>query len=81
MNRGLSHRLETHAVTYSLRRLIAASPMRRPGLTRRPLGVYANAADIGLSDHASAERVAEVVEAKRAETGASQCRLVAAAEG
>ena len=37
-------------------------------------------ADVGLGDHAGAERVAEVVEAQRPERGARERRLVAAGE-
>ena len=39
-----------------------------------------DAADVGLGDHPGAERVAQVVEAQRAQTGARQGRLVAAAQ-
>jgi hypothetical protein len=37
-------------------------------------------ADIGLGDHASPERVAQIVEAERAETGVSESRFEATAE-
>jgi hypothetical protein len=40
-----------------------------------------DSADVGLGDHAGAEGVAEVVEAKLAEVGALERGVVAAAQG